>query len=142
MKSFFVTCLSLLSLMICSCQKNQDLERYLPGTWEVSVTAHLKASVVGVSAEQTLDQGTWLITFEDDGYGEMVDKYDSRNSSEFTYHYRKNKGVIDYRMDGKDHRWIIDELTRDYFLFHSNEDSSIGNIISASSKLTYEGRKK
>lgn len=141
MKRILIICISLLGLIVCSCQKiGIGREHYLIGTWDVVVTGHISGTFAGSEIDNTGNLKSLLITFYEDGKGKMVDKKNKRNSSEFTYKYREIKGIIEYTVNGKDQTWTVDKLTRDYFLFHSTESTAAMGTITA--EVTYEGRKK
>ena len=94
---------------------------------------------LGTETEKTEDRGVWIFTFEDDGYGTI--ETDSK-FYEFTYKYRERKKVIEYEMDGKDGVWYVDKLTGSSLVFHSKEDSSLGELVSGYVEMTYKGKRK
>lgn len=138
MKRIIIICISLLGLIVCSCQKiSIGRERYLIGTWDVTVTAHIYGTFLGQDIDNTGELAPLLITFEEDGYGRVTEKKNKRNSYEITYKYREMKGIIEYSVNGEDRIWIVDRLTRDHFVFHTSEDQS-----TITSEVIYEGRKR
>ena len=117
MKKSLILILSLLCLTVCSCQKEDNPQDMLIGTWDVTATITAQG---GGSQESK----GWSITFREDGTGTVV----AADPLEFTYQYISENNTIRYTMEGIDSIMYVDSLTKDSFIIHTTDNEHISGI--------------
>lgn len=114
MRKVIAFALTLFCLIVSSCQKPQDYQDYLVGTWKVSMTTTISVSSGGIADGSFTTDG--YHTFGRDGTGSYA--FDGTEQS-FTYQYQEKSNSILYIVGSKQVVWSIDELGKDTFVFHA-----------------------
>ena len=129
MKRIKVLILSLLCVLLYSCQKDQ--QDLLVGIWEVSS----KTTQTTGSTETTRDNPILYYKFEASGEGRIIIPETTPVISViddlfFTYTYDKEKQTIVFESWAKKEKssWIVDKLTDDSFICHSSANGSSTTI--------------
>ena len=113
MKRNLILILSLLCLIVCSCQKENNPQDMLIGTWDVTAT------ITDQSGSSQESKG-WSFTFREDGTGTVT----IADVLDFTYQYISENNTIRYSMAGiVDNTMYVDALTKDSFIFHTTENA-------------------